>query len=55
MRCKCNHKKKVRNKCQMSPETVMHVVRDCEQVQNFWAPLINPEQFSRFFSLGLDG
>lgn len=39
----------------MSPETVMHVVRDCEQVQNFWAPLINPEQFSRFFSLGLDG
>lgn len=42
-------------RCQMCPETVMHAIRDCEEVQSFWYDMIHPDQISHFFSIGLDG
>lgn len=35
------------------PDTIMHVLRDCEDVKNFWSPIISQQHWSRFFSIGL--
>lgn len=42
-------------RCQSSPETVTHVLRDCDEVKEVWASILNPDYFSQFFSLGLEG
>lgn len=36
-----------------SPENLMHLLRDCEEVQNFWNQSVDPRHWSKFFSLGL--
>lgn len=33
----------------------MHVVWDCEDVKEVWASILNPNYFSQFFSIGLEG
>lgn len=42
-------------RCQQCPETIMHVIHGCEEVQQFWYTFVHPDQVSRFFSLGLEG
>lgn len=42
-------------RCNICPETVMHVLRDCEDVQDFSKAQIHPDHVSRFLSLGLHG
>lgn len=41
-------------RCHDSPETVMLVIRDCEEVHDFWYSVINSIHVSRFFSLSLE-
>lgn len=42
-------------RCKVCPETAMHVIRDCEDVQHFWYSFVHPDHVSRFFSIGLEG
>lgn len=39
-------------RCSDGPESVMHILRDCEQVFDFWKAVVHPDHISRFFSLG---
>lgn len=40
-------------RCLDCPETIMHVLRDCDDVREFWLNKLNPDVISKFFSLGL--
>lgn len=40
-------------RCHLYPETLMHMLRDCEDVHEFWSKNINHNHWSKFFSLGL--
>lgn len=40
-------------RCQDQTETIMHALRDCEVVKDFWNPLVSQEKWSSFFSMGL--
>lgn len=40
-------------RCHRCPETIMHLLKDCEEVKDFWPSLINLDQWSSFFSIGL--
>lgn len=40
-------------RCVDCPETIMHVIRDYEDVRDFWMSKLNPDVVSKFFSLGL--
>jgi ribonuclease HI len=40
-------------RCGDYPETIMHVLRDCEELKMFWNDLICQDDWSKFFSLGL--
>lgn len=40
-------------RCNLYPETVMHMLRDFDHVHDFWSKNINPIHWSRFFSLCL--
>lgn len=40
-------------RCNSCPETIMHLLRDCEEASTFWNEVINPNAWSKFFSLGL--
>lgn len=40
-------------RCQAYPETLMHMLRDCEYVHDIWSKNINHDHCSKFFSLGL--
>lgn len=42
-------------RCLHSPETIMHVLRDCEEVSSLWAKVVHQDKWSQFFSLGLHG
>lgn len=33
----------------------MHVIRDCEDVLDFWRSIVKPEYISHFLSMGLHG
>lgn len=39
-------------RCNSAPETLMHVLRDCEAVQEFWNKYIDRSCWSKFFSIG---
>lgn len=39
-------------RCNSHPETMMHLLRDCEEVQSFWSRVIKNEHWSKFFSIG---
>lgn len=39
-------------RCHAFPETVMHVLRDYNEVHNFWTKHFNQRFWSKFFSLG---
>lgn len=36
------------------PKIIMHMLRDCDEVKDFWNDLINSNHQSQFFSFGLD-
>lgn len=40
-------------RCIAYPETLMHALRDCDEVQAFWSKAVSHEAWSSFFSLGL--
>jgi hypothetical protein len=40
-------------RCQSQPETIMHMLRDCEDVQQYWNQFITEDYWAKFFSLGL--
>lgn len=40
------------SRCNSNPETIMHILRDCEEAQQCWNNVIKPEHWSKFFSLG---
>lgn len=40
-------------RCHRCLETIMHMIRDCDDVKEFWSKLIDPDSWSSFFSLGL--
>jgi hypothetical protein len=40
-------------RCNNAPESIMHVLRDCEEVTKFWNSIVRPEHWVKFFSLGL--
>lgn len=40
--------------CQACPESVMHVIRDCEDVREFWYSMLKEDHVSWFFTLGLE-
>lgn len=37
--------------CNSCPETIMHILRDYEETQQFWDKVIKPDHRSKFFSL----
>ncbi|PNX95348.1 ribonuclease H [Trifolium pratense] len=37
---------------QSQPETIMHMLRDCEDVQQYWNQFITEDCWAKFFSLG---
>lgn len=39
-------------RCQGGPETLLHMLRDCDEVQSFWQSVVHLDHLSRFFSLG---
>ncbi|KAK7257213.1 hypothetical protein RIF29_31017 [Crotalaria pallida] len=39
-------------RCKAAPETLTHVLRDCEIVNDFWSPMIDDDNWVPFFSLG---
>lgn len=39
-------------RCHRYPETIIHLLRDCEEVNDFWSKHLDPSIWSRFFSLG---
>lgn len=39
-------------RCNSAPETIIHLLRDCEEVQLFWDNCVDPNEWSRFFSMG---
>ncbi|KAJ1420415.1 Reverse transcriptase zinc-binding domain [Sesbania bispinosa] len=41
-------------RCHSAPETLMHLLRDCEVVAELWESLINQRNWSSFFSLRQD-
>jgi hypothetical protein len=41
-------------RCHDYPESIMHCLRDCEDAREFWTNIINPEVWSKFFSIGLN-
>ncbi|KAJ1376792.1 ribonuclease H, partial [Sesbania bispinosa] len=41
-------------RCGNAPETIMHMLRDCEVVAELWDSLIDNKNWSAFFSLGID-
>lgn len=40
-------------RCNSCPETIIHVLRDCEETANLWSKVIDAANWSKFFSLGL--
>jgi hypothetical protein len=40
-------------RCQHGLESIMHVLRDCDEAMEFWYPIIKPNNWAKFFSLGL--
>jgi hypothetical protein len=40
-------------RCGDYSETIMHVLRNCEEAKIFWNDLISQDVWSKFFSLGL--
>jgi hypothetical protein len=41
------------HRCQQGPESIVHVLRDCEEAIEFWSSIIKPDNWAKFFSLGL--
>lgn len=41
-------------RCHSSPETNMHLLRDWDDVRDFWYKVVDPEKASRFFSMGME-
>lgn len=46
--------------CRSSPEITIHLLRDCDDIRDFWYTLVEPDLCSRFFLvlayiLGLNG
>lgn len=41
-------------RCNAHSESIMHMLRDCEDIHNFWSKHINQTHWSKFFSLGLE-
>lgn len=39
-------------RCSQAPETIMHVLRDCEFALTIWEKLVHPEVWHKFASLG---
>lgn len=40
-------------RCVQQPESILHVLRDCECVLQLWEKLVNPDEWHKFASLGL--
>lgn len=40
-------------RCQDGPKTIMHTLQDCDDVRGLWESIVDEEQLSKFFSLGL--
>lgn len=40
-------------RCSAALESLMHLMRDCEVVQNFWNQCIDRQVYNKFFSMGL--
>lgn len=40
------------SRCHKCLETIMRMLRDCEEVKDFWSSLINSNKLSRIFSIG---
>lgn len=40
-------------RCKSCLESIMHIVRDCDEVKEFWSRVIPQNSWSKFFSLGL--
>jgi hypothetical protein len=32
-------------RCRIRPESIMHVLRDCNEARDFWSPLIKPNHW----------
>lgn len=39
-------------RCNSQPESLTHLLRDCDEVQEFWKRHIKQDFLSKFFSLG---
>lgn len=39
-------------RCHSCPETIIHMIRDCEEVKEFLSNLIDPDNWSKFFRMG---
>lgn len=40
-------------RCLLNEESIMHLLRDCDDVRDFWSQVVNEDNWSRSFSLGL--
>lgn len=40
-------------RCNSSPETIMHILKDCDEASQFWNRVIKPEYWSKYFSIGV--
>lgn len=40
-------------RCLQGPESIMHILRDCDEVRDNWYAVLHPDHYSRFFSFGL--
>lgn len=39
------------SRCSLNPESIMHILRDCDEVRDFWSTVVHTDQMARFFSL----
>lgn len=39
-------------RCQQAPESIMHLLRDCEFAMDLWVQIVDPEKWHIFASLG---
>lgn len=40
-------------RCNSGPESIMHLLRDCQDVKDWWSNIIDLEHWSKFFTCGL--
>lgn len=40
-------------RCHRCPETIMHLLRDCDEIRDLWYGVVDPDLCSKFFSIGL--